>query len=135
MLYTLLPSERTLRNYTHVLNRGVGFLPDVTAQLVSEADIHEDKDRYVVLMWDEMKIKEDLVFDKHTCELIGFAKAGEIITTLTVLSDSVTIQLKMGTQTLPLTCLCLWLGGLLRVWNSLMLNFPLEMPQLIPYFQ
>lgn len=74
----VLPSERTLRDYTHVLKRGVGFLPDVTAQLVSEADIHEDKDRYVVLMWDEMKIKEDLVFDKHTCELIGFANAGEI---------------------------------------------------------
>ena len=28
-------------------------------------------------MWDEMKIK-DLVFDKHTCELIGLANPGEI---------------------------------------------------------
>ena len=74
----MLPSERTLRDYTHVLKRGVGFLPDVTAQLVKEADVHEDKDKYVVLMWDEMKIKEDLVFDKHTCELIGFANAVEI---------------------------------------------------------
>ena len=76
----MLLSKRTLRDYKCDLERGVGFLPDLIAQPVKEADIHvhEDKDRYVVLMWDEMKIKEDFVFDKHTCELelIRFANAG-----------------------------------------------------------
>ena len=33
---------------------------------------------YVILLFDEMKVKEDLVFDKHTCELIGFINLGEI---------------------------------------------------------
>ena len=32
----------------------------------------------VILLFDEMKVKEDLVFDKHTCELIAFADLGEI---------------------------------------------------------
>ena len=36
----VLPSERTLSDYTHVLERGVGFLLDLTAQLVKEADTH-----------------------------------------------------------------------------------------------
>ena len=46
--------------------------------MIKEANIQEDKDRYVVVTWDEMKIKGDLCFDKHTCELIGFTNIGEI---------------------------------------------------------
>lgn len=61
-----LPSERTLRDYTHWIRSGVGFQDEIDAQLVKEAAVSEEKDKYVVLMWDEMKIKEDLVFDKHT---------------------------------------------------------------------
>ena len=64
-----LPSERTLSDYTHWLRAGVGFIPEVDVQLVKEAT---EKDRFVVLVWDEMKIKEDLVFDKHSYILIGF---------------------------------------------------------------
>ena len=69
----------TLRDYSHFIKPGVGFLPEVSAQMIKEANIQEDKDRYVVLTWDEMKIKGDLCFDKHTCELIGFTtNIGEI---------------------------------------------------------
>ena len=73
-----LPSERTLRDYTHWVYAGVGFLPEVDAQLVKEANISEEKDRFVILIWDEMKIKENLVFNKHTCELVGFTDVGDI---------------------------------------------------------
>ena len=45
---------------------------------MKETNICADKDRYVVHIWDEMKIKDDLVFDKHTCELIGFINCGDI---------------------------------------------------------
>ena len=74
----ILPSERTLRDYTHWMPAKVGFMPEVDAQLVKEASISEEKDRYCVLCWDEVKIKENLVFDKHTCELIGFTDLGSI---------------------------------------------------------
>ena len=42
-----LPSERTLQDYTHWIRSGVGFMQEVDAQLVSEADIQEDKDEAV----------------------------------------------------------------------------------------
>ena len=73
-----LPSERTLNDYTHVIKERVGFQKSVNQQLVNEANVKEEKDKYTVLLFDEMKIKEDLVFDKHTCELIGFVDLGEI---------------------------------------------------------
>jgi hypothetical protein len=77
-----LPSERTLRDYSHYVRAGVGFIPEVDVQLIKEADIVGEKDRYVVLAWDEMKIQENLVFDKHTCDLIGFTSMGDVNDTL-----------------------------------------------------
>lgn len=59
-----LPSERTLRDYTHWIRAGVGFIPEVDTQLIWEASVAKEKDRFVVLVWDEMKVHEDLVFDK-----------------------------------------------------------------------
>lgn len=73
-----LPSERTLRDYTNWMSSGIGFLPQVDAHLAKEANITEEKDRYIVLIWDEMKIKNDLIFNKHTCELVGFANIGDV---------------------------------------------------------
>jgi hypothetical protein len=35
-------------------------------------------DRYVVLIFDEMKIHEDLIFDKHGHNLLGFINLGSI---------------------------------------------------------
>ena len=73
-----LPSERTLYDYSHWIESGVGFMKKVDEQLKAEANIQEDKDRYVVLVWDEMKIKESLVYDKHSCRLTGFTNVGDI---------------------------------------------------------
>ena len=36
------------------------------------------RDKYVLVMLDEMHIREDLVYDKHSGALIGFANLGEI---------------------------------------------------------
>ena len=55
--FTLLPSERT---YTHYVKAGIGFSCD-NQQLMKEANIKET-DHFVVLVWDEMKVKEGLVF-------------------------------------------------------------------------
>ena len=35
------------------------------------------QERYVVLLMDEMKIQEDLVWNKHTGELIGYVDLGD----------------------------------------------------------
>lgn len=82
-----LPSERTLRDYTNWIRPGIGFVPEVDAQLIKEARVSEEKDKFVVLIWDEMKICEDLVFNKHTCELIGFLNIGEVNAQLDKVSE------------------------------------------------
>ena len=37
-----------------------------------------DIEKFVVLLFDEMKIQENLVWDKHTGELIGYVDLGDI---------------------------------------------------------
>ena len=51
-----LPSERTLFDYSHWMHGEVGFHPKVNHQLLEEADLTEEKNEYVVLAFDEMKI-------------------------------------------------------------------------------
>ena len=34
--------------------------------------------RYVILIVDEMKVQEDLVYDKTGCNLLGFVNLGEV---------------------------------------------------------
>ena len=46
--------------------------------MVKEANVVSEKDKYFILSWDEMKIKEDLIFDKHSCSLIGFTNVGDV---------------------------------------------------------
>ena len=63
-----LPSQRTLRDYTHHLKAAPGFSDEVDQQICNAAHISsiEERERYSVLLIDEMHIREDLVFDKHT---------------------------------------------------------------------
>ena len=49
-----------------------GFDRSVNCELIKEANVREERDKYVVLVLDEIKIREDLIFDKHSCRLIGF---------------------------------------------------------------
>ena len=89
-----LPSERTLRDYTHWIKGEAGFQASVNRQLIKEANIREEKDEYITLVFDEMKVREDLVFDKHSCRLVGFVNLGEINNTLNTFEQ----QCKDGEQ-------------------------------------
>ena len=75
-----LPSERTLRDYTHWTKMTSGFQPSSFERLLVEAkyDDLEEWQKFVVLLHDEIKIKSDLVYCKHTGELIGFANLGDV---------------------------------------------------------
>ena len=44
-------------------------------------------ERFVTILFDEMKIQEDLVWDKLSGELIGFVDLGDIITNFATLKD------------------------------------------------
>ena len=79
-----LPSQRTLREYTHYILAKVGFSAEVDAQLIAMIDFTKERNSYVALILDEVHIKEDLVYDKHDGTLIG--RAITITLTLTLRS-------------------------------------------------
>lgn len=73
----VLPSQRTLRDYRNSIRPKSGFQKNVIEELKSLTDMYFDVQRYVVLLFDEMKIKSNLVFDKITGELIGYVDLGD----------------------------------------------------------
>ena len=75
-----LPSQRTLRDYTHHIEAAPGFSTDTDILLMkaAEIDVCPDRDRNVLLLIDEMYIKEGLVYDKHKGNFIGFCNLGSI---------------------------------------------------------
>jgi len=72
-----LPSQRTLRDYTHFSTTAIGFSCEIDQHLVDVADLSRDLHKYVILVIDEVHIKEELVYDKHEGCLIGFVNLGE----------------------------------------------------------
>lgn len=75
-----LPSQRTLRDYTHYCKASPGFSTDVDEQLAHAAamDTLEEWQKCVILLLDEMHIKENLVYEKHSGSLIGFTNLGDV---------------------------------------------------------
>ena len=75
-----LPSERTLRDYTHFNSTETGFSDATDSQLKEHAKLAESPNHktLVGLLFDEIHIKEGLVFDKNTGNLIGFVDLGDI---------------------------------------------------------
>ena len=73
-----LPCERTLRDYTTVAHPDVGFRQDTLDDIqLQSQEWNNEIQRYVVLSFDEMSIKDDLVFDSVSGELVGFANLGD----------------------------------------------------------
>ena len=73
----ILPSERVLRDYRNYFKPKPGFNQENITRLKDMTIPLFDVQRYVVISFDEMKIQSDLVFDKHTNELIGFVDLGD----------------------------------------------------------
>ena len=86
----VLPCGRTLRDYTHFIKAGIGIQTDVTKQLVlvAKLDKLEEHQKYVVLMFDKMKIKEGIVFDKDECKIVGFVDVGAVNNALPLFEQS-----------------------------------------------
>eukprot|EP00111_Clytia_hemisphaerica_P013446 TCONS_00039477-protein len=73
----ILPSRRTLRDYKNAIRPEVGFDHGVVEDLAELTKNLKGHQRNITLSFDEVKIQEDLVFDKHTGELIGFVDLGD----------------------------------------------------------
>ena len=77
--FVTLPSERTLRDYTSYFSNQPGFMNEIDNQLFAEVSPSlPSSRRYISIIIDEMKIKEGLVFNKHSGKIIGFTSLGDI---------------------------------------------------------
>ncbi len=74
--FTMLPSRRRLRDYKNYIRPTQGFNKDVINELVANIEHFSEEEKYEVLLLDEIKIQEDLVWDKHTGDLIGYVDLG-----------------------------------------------------------
>ena len=75
-----LPSQRTLRYYSHAVKAEPGFSKEVDLELTVAAKVMMCKEweKLVVILLDEMYIKEDLAYNKHSGTLIGFTNLCEV---------------------------------------------------------
>ena len=75
-----LPSERTLQDYTHFNSTKAGFSDATDDQLREYARLSDTPNHknLVGLLFDEMHIKEGLVFNKSTGSLVGSVDLGDI---------------------------------------------------------
>ena len=101
--FIALPSERTLRDYIHVFPSDVGFNAATNAQLMKEAKIESltNIQRHVVILFDEMKIKEDLVFDKNSGSVVGVVKTTDVNDKLLALESSLKLKKKESEKGCP----------------------------------
>ena len=62
-----LLSERTLRDYIYLFKASTGIQPEVNTQIIKEAkvDTLEEWKKYVAIVFDKVKIREDLVQQTH----------------------------------------------------------------------
>ena len=73
----VLPSQRRLRDYRNAIKPQRGFQAEVVTELKHITEQYFDVQRYVIILFDEMKVSANLVFDKVTGELIGFTDLGD----------------------------------------------------------
>ena len=73
----VLPSQRTLRDYRNAITPKPGFNAEVINGLIALTTTYFNIQRYVVLLFDEMTVKANLVFNKESGELIGFTDLGD----------------------------------------------------------
>ena len=90
-----LPSERTLRDYTHFIKSKSGFYSDLDNYLVVEADLRNlpEWKRYIIIVLDKLKLKESLVCDKWEAKVIGFVDIGDINNDLSKLEQECSTEL------------------------------------------
>ena len=86
-----------------------------------------ERDKCVLVLMDEMHVKRDIVYDKHSGEIVGFANLGDINKHLLELEELVSSE---GTSTEPpaKTMLQLMVKGLFRHLEFPYAYFPCSDP-------
>ena len=83
-----------------------------------------ERERSVMLLIDEVHIKENLVYDKHSHNIIGFANLGDINEHLTEFELSLTSEQPTNTQKLAKTIVVFMVRGLFNKLQFPYVQFP-----------
>ena len=73
----VLPSRRVLRDYSNAITPKTGFNPGLVGEIKDATKDYTSSQRYVMLLFDEMKVQSNLVWDKHSGELVGYVNLGD----------------------------------------------------------
>lgn len=73
-----LPSQRTLRDYTYYNKTQIGFSRATDDELLEKVSKSKEHQRLVSIIIDEIYIREQIVYDKHTGVILGFVDMGDI---------------------------------------------------------
>ena len=74
-------------------------------------------------VFDEVKIKEDLVFDKHSLELVGFVQIGDINSHLSKFQSCNMPQQSTTAPQLATHMVSFMVSGIMMICSSLMFHF------------
>ena len=77
MMKSQAPVYLSLRDYKNYIRPQQGFNAKIVHELISKVNNFSEIEKFCVVLFDEMKIEESLVWDKHTGELIGFVNLGD----------------------------------------------------------
>ena len=73
----ILPSRRRLRDYKNYIRPERGFNKSIINELKNKIKNFSYNEKFFVILMDEMKIQSNLVWDKHTGELIEYVNLGD----------------------------------------------------------
>eukprot|EP00112_Aurelia_sp_Birch-Aquarium-sp1_P022151 Seg6146.2 transcript_id=Seg6146.2/GoldUCD/mRNA.D3Y31 product="Transposable element P transposase" protein_id=Seg6146.2/GoldUCD/D3Y31 len=73
----VLPSRRFLRDYSNAITPRTGFNPGVINELSNATKSYVNHQRFVFILYDEMRVQGNLIWDKHSGELIGYVNLGD----------------------------------------------------------
>ena len=80
-------SSTTLRDYNNYITPTKGFIPAVIKELATKTFSFQPMERFVFIIFDEMKIQDDLVWEKYSGECIGFVDLDDTHTNFATLDD------------------------------------------------
>ena len=74
----VLPSQRRLQDYKNYIHPKQGFNHEIMNELKNKIEDFTDIECLMVILFDEMKVQENLVWSKHISDLIGFVDLGDV---------------------------------------------------------
>ena len=68
-----------MHDYKKYIRPNRGFNPDIVNELAKKSASFSEIERYVTILFDEMKIQENSVWNEHSGELIEFVDLGVLM--------------------------------------------------------